>query len=348
MNTHQLDLNAIKGWGKGKPLLNLAFLLGLLGIGGVPGFNGYISKTLLHESIVEFAHHSGSGWITAVEWLFLISGGITLAYMTKLYVCLFVQGKKPEETGKKYMNPLSTFAIMAAALVLPVLGMLPYATQDKLAALGTPFMHAGHMAHAVHYFTWVNIKGAVISLVIAAVLYFGVVRLLLTRRQNDETVYLNRWPNWLDLEDLLYRPLLLKWLPGLFGAVMRLFGENLVAAPLCRWGLKAVKFVTAFVCNIPDGLVYVLRKTVYRDSAFIPHEHKRFAFAHGAGVLLDDLRARRGKAPRKGKSYAQLLTDAAATVAHTTRGIEGNFSFALVMAGIGVCAAIIYLLFIPK
>ena len=33
------------------------------------------------------------------------------------------------------------------------------------------FMRGGEMAHAVHYFAWVNLKGAVISVSIGAVLY---------------------------------------------------------------------------------------------------------------------------------------------------------------------------------
>ena len=50
---------------------------------------------------------------------------------------------------------------------------------------------------------------------------------------------------------------------------------------------------------------------------------------------------------RKGeKSYAELMTDAAVTISRTSKGIEGNFSFALLMACVGICAAIIYLLFI--
>ena len=90
LNLHQLDLNEIRGFGRKKPLLNLAFLLGAAGIGGIPLLNGYVSKTLLHEAIVKGA--AIYGWpLKVAEWLFLISGGMTLAYMTKLYVCLFVE-----------------------------------------------------------------------------------------------------------------------------------------------------------------------------------------------------------------------------------------------------------------
>lgn len=100
MNVHKLDLNAIRGFGRKKPLLNYIFLMGALGIGGVPLWNGYISKTLIHESIVEYTsllrtgQVSGmlsAGMLRAVEWTFLISGGLTIAYMTKLYVALFLE-----------------------------------------------------------------------------------------------------------------------------------------------------------------------------------------------------------------------------------------------------------------
>ena len=100
MNVHKLDLNEIRGFGRRKPLLNGIFLMGALGIGGIPLWNGYISKTLLHESIVEYTTLIRSGRVTGlftasfmkgIEWIFLISGGLTIAYMTKLYVCLFLE-----------------------------------------------------------------------------------------------------------------------------------------------------------------------------------------------------------------------------------------------------------------
>ena len=332
MNTHKLDLNSIRGWGKDKPMLNIAFLLGLLGIGGVPLFNGYISKTLLHESIVEYAAHSGSWVITAVEWIFLISGGITLAYMTKLYVCIFIEGDKPEKTGKRYISPLSAAAIMLSALTIPVLGILPHRTQDRLAALGTPFMAAGELHHQVEYFSLVNLKGALISVAIAAVLYFVVVRKLLMKNENGKTVYLDLWPEKLDLEDGLYRPLLLNWL----------------VAPAGSNGTRPLEAVVAFLCNIPDGLVYLLRRTVFRSSPPTLHEHKHYALAHSFGAFIDKLRAKLRRPARKGESYAELMTDAAVTISKTSREIEGNFSFALLMACLGICAALVYLLFIVK
>ena len=66
-NTHALDLNQIRGFGRGKPLLHILFLCGACSLAGIPGFLGYISKTLVHESLVELAAESGSLGVTAVE-----------------------------------------------------------------------------------------------------------------------------------------------------------------------------------------------------------------------------------------------------------------------------------------
>lgn len=63
MNIHKLNLNEIRGFGRKKPLLKFIYLMGALGIGGVPLWSGYISKTLLHESMVEYIHELEGGHI---------------------------------------------------------------------------------------------------------------------------------------------------------------------------------------------------------------------------------------------------------------------------------------------
>ena len=232
MNLHKLDLNEIRGFGRKKPLLKIAFLLGAAGIGGVPLLNGYVSKTLLHEAIVEGGHYR------LVEWLFLFSGGLTVAYMTKLYVCIFVE-KHPQkqaefDENRKYMNIRSAIALCFPALLLPVLGLTASRSMDAVASLGTDFFHAGPMEHAVHYLSLENLKGAAVSLAIGALVYLLIVRRLLMR----DGRYVNLWPAKLDLEELVYRPLLLSWLPGILGPVCALFGENRVSGPVFRWVLN--------------------------------------------------------------------------------------------------------------
>ena len=126
MNIEALDLNKIRGFGRNKTLLKIAFFLGLVGISGVPLFNGYASKTLLHEAITSGIHEAGEGaaitlagahYLHVIEWIFLISGGCTFAYMLKLFICVFVEKNKDPGRQERYdragsdMNMGSTIVV---------------------------------------------------------------------------------------------------------------------------------------------------------------------------------------------------------------------------------------------
>lgn len=368
MNLHQLDLNDIRGFGRKKPILKLAFLLGALGIGGIPLLNGYVSKTLLHESIVEGI---AAGYpLKIVEWLFLISGGLTLAYMTKLYVCLFVE-KHPErqaefDAKKDYMNLSSSLALLVSSLILPLLGLTANRSMNAIADLGTDFFHAGQLEHAVHYLSPENLKGAAISIVIGAAVYFFVVRKLLRKNGN----YVNRWPKWLDLEDLIYRPLLLKWLPGVFGFaaalfgenkltkklwqgsvrafswIGSLFGENKLTAPISKGFLRIAGILSRAVCDLVDAIVLLLRKTIYRESPPQTEDKYASSLPYRFGSHADNIAVRHGKEKPAEHRYARLFYRLRKTFIDTTHRLTGNLSFALLALCAAACIVFIYILFI--
>ncbi|MDD6467855.1 MAG: complex I subunit 5 family protein [Erysipelotrichaceae bacterium] len=244
MNLHQLDLNAIRGYGKNKKLLKGIFLMGVLGISGIPLWNGYISKTLIHESIVEMIDlllETGQSAIffQVVEALFLFAGGLTIAYMTKLFVAIFMEDStnqaKMDECGS--MNRLSTFTLVVPAALLFILGVLPHQTMDVIANFTLHTMNVHPATHAVAYFSLVNLKGAIISLCVGAIVYFGFIRTVLMRKQADGTkVYVDVWPKWLNLENGVYRPLLLHILPFIGALFSRLI------ASVTEWILSFLKF----------------------------------------------------------------------------------------------------------
>jgi formate hydrogenlyase subunit 3/multisubunit Na+/H+ antiporter MnhD subunit len=305
MNLHKLDLNEIRGFGRNKPLLKGIFLMGYLGIIGMPLWSGYISKTLLHESIVEYIEilaeaGMGIGVFKAVEWIFLISGGLTVAYMTKLFVAVFVEKnpyeqEKMEASDKKYMNRESMFALGIPALLLPLFGILPNIFMTGIAELGQGFMHGESPAHAVAYFSWINLKGAVISLAIGAAVYFGVIRTWLMKKdENGNKVYVNTWPSWLDLENLIYRPLIQKVLPAIGGVIGIVFDK------------------------ITDGIAAFLQWSVLRK--FRVPERRPEDFEPDS--IINHVR-----------------------VFKLDQRITGSFSFGLLMFGFGFCVAMLYLLF---
>lgn len=264
MNLHKLDLNEIRGWGKDKPFLKAVFLMGALGIMGIPLWNGYISKTLLHESIVEgivLLEEMGQSafYLECVEILFLFSGGLTVAYMVKIFIAVFVESNVAgdfKQSEKPYISKLSMIALGIPAFLLPVLGMLPHITMDEIANLSYHFMNAHAPDHAVHYFAWVNLKGAVISVVVGAVVYLLFIRKVLM--QTDECgnrVYVNVIPEWVSLENKVYRPLLLGILPFIGGLFARM------------------------AASLVDGVIAIFRILVFNNDGgkFVPHEDQYFS-----------------------------------------------------------------------
>ena len=340
MNLHKLDLNEIRGFGRKKPLLAVIYLMGALGIGGMPLWNGYVSKTLLHESIVEYIHgleggHFVSkffqiGHVQLIEWIFLISGGLTVAYMCKLFVAVFLEKNSDEklqaeyDEKKTYMNPGSTIALSVSAMLFPIMGILPHATMDKLADASQSFMGLHHAGHEVHYFAWVNLKGSVISIAIGAAVYFLIIRILLMKKQEDGSkVYVNRWWKVIDLEDYIYRPIIV---------LLTTVGKGLAGT----------------LDTLVDSIVILLRNTVYRESRQEMELEEGNGFTHVLGILVNNLEALLNKTlwkehPHK-KDFEHQFALIHSAVKENMAIIGRSLSYGLILFSLGLCATLIYLL----
>lgn len=275
MKTHQLDLNILRGYGRKKPLLAACFLTGAASISGIPFFSGYVSKTLLHESLLEFMHlahagHSPAGMVPVVETLFTITGGLTFAYMLKLFIALFVEKNADQAAQERFdgagrgMNPLSAASLSLSALVLLILGLMPNLFMTPLANLSLPFLLASPPAHAVDYFAWINLKGALISLSIGLAVYVGVVRRSLMRG-NEAGVrhYVNLLPPWLDLENSVYRPAV-----SFLADAGAMLARGLNAAAELRW-LRPVLRGFAGMASAASRLAADARRLLRRSHAAV-------------------------------------------------------------------------------
>ena len=420
MNLHQLDLNDIRGFGRKKPALLFCFLMGALGISGIPMWSGYVSKTLLHEGIVEYGEMlargmgpaSGSligsagggvhpaGWsygISAVlgapavwkaaEWLFLLTGGMTLAYMLKLFIVLFVdrhpvRQQEFDAMSSGYMNPVSRTVLCICAAVIPVFGACPQLFMDRAADLGQGFFQGNLLGHKVPYFAAGNLKGAAITIGIGIVLYMAVVRgLLMEKAESGEQAegrwdnggsssgvnggndsgangkigglylyrYVDRWPKWLDLEELIYRPILAVALPGIFGAVFRFVDRYLVST-----AVNLFLQVSAVLCraldHMADGLILLARKTTHRqrNGEMVRWGNDRSAFILGHFIDYVASLGRRLPGRRKGRerngSVIPRLIEGEEVLKRTGKLVEESFSFGLMLFCIGLCLTLGYLL----
>lgn len=328
MNTHELDLNKIRGFGRKKPYLAGCFLAGALAIGGIPLFSGYISKTLLHESILEYG---GGGWMKFLEIVFIFSGGLTIAYMTKLFVTVFAETNTDEalqrsyDEKKYYMTPASAVAVGIPAVILLLWGWMPHRLMDTVADLGSGFFALEESGEAVHYFSGENLLGAVYSIVIGAVVYLVVIRgALMKKNETGAKVLVNRWPEWLDLENTVYRPLLLRFLPCMFGFICRIF-DSLV-----------------------DLIVVLLRKTIYRDTPLPRYYSEGTALTRALGKVLNLWRDLGNRTWRRShpvdKDYVHLLAVKSDEIAQNNLIITRSISFGLFLFGVGFCLILFYLI----
>ncbi len=342
MNLHKLNLNDIRGFGRGKWFLNFAYLMGYIGIAGVPLWSGYVSKTLIHDAILHYLHglhHEGiHGFLqydiySIVEWIFTISGGLTFAYMTKLYISVFWEKnvdsavqKKYDDMNKTYISPLSKFAIGLSALIPPIFGFTStimdrvnkynLGLMDRLADVGETFMTEG--AHAFEHadkfldiFTVDCLVGAGKSLIIGALVYLFFIRTLLMKTENGKRVYVNVWPEWLDLENSLYRPLIMGLLVDVLGFICSIFDN------FTNFVTPKIIFILSFIFRVcdkfVDGIVSILKSTLF--------------------VAINTIKS--------GDAFAVLNVESDSSKAVKT--VTDSLSISLLLFCLGLCIALIYL-----
>lgn len=309
---HTLDINKLKGYGRNKPEILVPFLFGACSLSGIPGFAGYISKTLVHESIVEYAEHTG-GFITAIEWLFLFSGGLTAAYMLKLFITIFVQ-KPTDETPKEHgrTSLLSAVSLIISSIMLPVAGVLPHILAEKISGVMLPFVDGHESHHAVEYFSFANLKGIFISLAIGITVYVLIIRLLLMKTENGKKVHYNPLAGKFSLENNVYVPLI-KGIGFVLTVILRAFS------------------------SITDIIILALDKSVFKmaKEPTEPHDRK---YSYAIGSLY-------GRLTGTGKeAQAERFVRASETIDKTTTRLSKNFSFALLMTCLGITVILLFLI----
>ena len=123
VQTGEINLYKLGGLWRRLPVTAVLMLIAVFGITGVPGLNGYASKTLLHHA-VSHAAETGKLWAVWAERLFLLVGVGTAASFTKLYYLMFL--RKPDEvkvTEGKSARPHLAMGILSAAML--VIGLAP-------------------------------------------------------------------------------------------------------------------------------------------------------------------------------------------------------------------------------
>lgn len=127
--TKESNMYRLGGLAKKMPFTATVGLIAALAITGMPLFNGYVSKTILHHAIVE-AHLYDQSYFIWAEYLFTFVSACTAASFIKLYTRVFI-GEVPKKYNHlKESYHFGTLAMSILAATIIIVGLFPNALID--------------------------------------------------------------------------------------------------------------------------------------------------------------------------------------------------------------------------
>lgn len=128
--TREKNMYNLGGLWRKMPVASIVGLIACLGIAGMPLFNGFASKSILHHAIIE-AYEYGHPAFRWAEYIFMFVSACTAASFIKLYTHVFL-GHMPKKY--KYIKEsynIGTIAMVILAFTVVVIGLFPNLLMDN-------------------------------------------------------------------------------------------------------------------------------------------------------------------------------------------------------------------------
>ncbi|MBN2260034.1 MAG: hypothetical protein JW702_05800 [Clostridiales bacterium] len=203
----EMSLNKIWGFGKHKILLKGLFLVGILGIIGFPGFNGFTSKTLIHEAILEAQHLTHYFIFEIAELIFYLGGALTVAYMLKLFIAVFVkENKEFQGQYKLKFRKRALLPLFILASIIIFIGLFPVYFIGLLSGTGQMFNYTLPLEWS--FFTRESLMSSFLTMSFGIMIYTLIVQNHLVIKMENQMIYVNPSYKWFSLEDNLYKPII--------------------------------------------------------------------------------------------------------------------------------------------
>jgi formate hydrogenlyase subunit 3/multisubunit Na+/H+ antiporter MnhD subunit len=197
--THDLSINKIRGFGRHKLFLKILFIIGFFGLCGIPGFNGYISKTLMHHQLHLVAHTMGEAVYYLLEFVFFAGSVLTAAYMIKIFRHVFMENNE-EYMGqhKKEMRNACMLSVAIFAAIVVYTGLVEHQVMNILETIT-----GEHHFHGLKVY---DFKSILTSL---GILTGGLLLSTFARKKlysEENLIYTNPTLKWFSIEmDIMYR-----------------------------------------------------------------------------------------------------------------------------------------------
>lgn len=120
------ELDRLGGLGKKMPITFAACLIAALSISGIPPFNGFVSKWMIYQGVIEMG--TAQAGVAAKLWpvwltCAMFGSALTLASFVKLIHSVFLSRLPQELKNVKEVSPLQTFPMIVLALLCVFFGI---------------------------------------------------------------------------------------------------------------------------------------------------------------------------------------------------------------------------------
>ncbi len=174
IRTGELDMYRLGGLWRHMPLTTFLALIAALGIAGVPGLNGYASKTVLHHAL----HHAAysAPVLSLVEWAFVITGAGTVCSFIKFMSFVFFGRPRSHYRGEpgEGLPTLAGLGILALFIIL--LGARPGTFLASVIAPSYAYVSTAAVPASLNLFTPADLLGIGTCLGLGAVMFWAGLR----------------------------------------------------------------------------------------------------------------------------------------------------------------------------
>ena len=167
--------------------------------------------------------------------------------------------------------------------------------------------------------------------------------------EKGRMIYLDLWPKWLDLEELIYRPVLQKAAVTVAGTVCSLVDRLYAVKELLKGLFGLAAFLSRFCDYLMDNILVFFRSTTHRNRT---EQHVYLIgskVSRTLGMVLDYFvkniwnRTIGRKNPVE-RSFVVTFAEWEEMFRRTNRLISVSLSFGLMLAAIGLGLTLVYLL----
>lgn len=128
---HTSDLSKLGGLAKYMPITFVSFLIASLSISGIPPLNGFVSKWMVYQGIIELGNNKNPLWIL---WLVcaMFGSALTIASFMKLLHAVFLGRPSESSLNLKEVEVSMTIPIIILAAVCIIFGVFAFAIPLEL------------------------------------------------------------------------------------------------------------------------------------------------------------------------------------------------------------------------